>query len=101
MVVDFLGKEIKVGDTILYAAHVKCTNNEMELRRGTVKEMYEKKNNYGNARLYIKVEIDLTAPNLRYQEYDFITKTAKSVTLSTYKNTVEGENDVFSYVYVL
>ena len=43
MVVDFLGKEIKVGDTILYAAHVKCTNNEMELRRGTVKEIYEKK----------------------------------------------------------
>lgn len=101
MVVDFLGKEIKVGDTILYAAHVKCTNNEMELRRGTVKEIYEKKKDNGNVRLYIKVEMDLTAPNLRYQEYDFITKTAKFVTLSAYKEMVEGKNDVFSYVYVL
>ena len=101
MVVDFLGKEITVGDTILYAAHVKCTNHELELRRGTVKEIYEKKKDNGNARLYIKVEIDLTAPNLRYQEYDFITKTAKFVTLSTYKNMVERKNCVFSYVYVL
>lgn len=101
MVVDFLGKEIKVGDTILYAAHVKYNKNEMELRRGTVKEIYEKITDTGNARLYIKVEIDLTAPNLRYQEDDFITKTAKFVTLSTYKNMVERKNDVFSYVYVL
>lgn len=101
MVVDFLGREIKVGDIVLWSAHCKNSKSEMELRRGTVTEIFEKFQERYSTKVYIKINVDLSAPNLRLKDYDWTVKSAKSVTLSKYKDTGVGKDGVFAYVYVL
>lgn len=97
---DFLGKEIKVGDTIIWAVHRKYSKSEIEQRRGIVREVYEVETD-GYTKIQIKVDVDLSAPNLKYIDYKWASKQQrKTIVLSTYKN-LKGKDSIFPAVYVL
>lgn len=97
---DFLGKEIKAGDTIIWAVHRKFSKSGIEQRRGTVREVYEiEVGSY--EKIQIKVDVDLSASNLKYIDYKWASKQQrKTIVLSTYKN-LKGKDSIFPTVYVL